>query len=34
MCSPCQVAHQVNAHLNSEVERLTLVVDALEQVSA
>ncbi len=27
-----QVAHQVNAHLNSEVERLTLAVDALEQV--
>lgn len=29
-----QVAHQVNAHLNSEVERLTLVVDALEQEKA
>lgn len=27
-----QVAHQVNTHLNSEVERLTLAVDALEQV--
>ncbi|KAI7838182.1 hypothetical protein COHA_008030 [Chlorella ohadii] len=29
-----QVAHQVNAHLNSEVERLTLAVDALEQEKA
>ena len=29
-----QVCHQVNAHLNAEVERLTLAVDALEQGKA
>lgn len=29
-----QVAHQVNAHLNSEVERLTLAVDTLEKEKA